>query len=697
MASRTSSRTLAESDLFAAAESGGDGHARDPISAVPQDTRRPDQKGPSNQEDASAVPQTLEQARVQKAERALLDLADFIYGHTSLKPMSKTLFVLSRCLLAASERCGETVADVVRAYELQVAALGAAAPTDDFNLADTLAECGEHLGHILSTVDEVKALCSGSDSLGLAFNTLLRGKWESGEGLGTHLTPEEVVEPMVAMAIGSITLPIDNDGDTGMLFGDPCGGTGRFAYSIAKRLRRRGFDQARLNTMLRLYDQSSLSVDFARINFAFDRIAPQFVRVEDSLTSEALSNEAGRYLAIATNPPFGAGKYQWTRELERTIGSEVLTAVGMRRPGDACDPATLFLFRCLDLLSFEGVLAIILPDGIIHAQSFKETLFCYERARACYLAVLSIVSLPTVTFSLGGTVAKTSFLLIRKSQQAEDVPLYVAQARHVGFKKRGNRRAADPAGNDLPAIVRDYLGERELKGRWSSDWRAAERLMPALLLSNAHGFEEAKATPLSRLARLRQERGRGIRRSEEGWYHVSVLDVDTWGVIDIAASSMNEPATPPQICRPGDVLVSCLNPRIWRVAVVPRVTGMWTCSGEFAVLAPHDGVDPWKLAVALHHKAVIERTVALGSGTSSSRQRVNKAALLGVSVPNISAGAEALERYKRDRESHYWLRIREHLAFAQLHDGKDAFSYDSRFPIQPVRNDPAGAQPRRGA
>ena len=121
---------------------------------------------------------------------------------------------------------------------------------------------------------------------------------------------------------------------------------------------------------------------------------------------------------------------------------------------------------------------------------------------------------------------------------------------------------------------------------------------------------------------------------------------------------------------------------------------MWTCSSEFAVLAPHDGVDPWKLAVALHHKAVIERTVALGSGTSSSRQRVNKAALLGVSVPNISAGAETLERYKRDRESHYWLRIREHLAFARLHDGKDAFSYDSRFPIQPVRNDPAGAQPR---
>src|SRR5258708_7395817 len=33
-----------------------------------------------------------------EAERELLEIADFAYAHTSLKPISKTLFFVSRCL-----------------------------------------------------------------------------------------------------------------------------------------------------------------------------------------------------------------------------------------------------------------------------------------------------------------------------------------------------------------------------------------------------------------------------------------------------------------------------------------------------------------------------------------------------------------------------------------------------------------------
>ena len=633
---------------------------------------------PTEESGAAVALAPIEDDRARRAERLLLGLADFIYGHTSLKPMSKTLFVLSRCLLAAPARRGKTVTDVMSSYTRQVAALGAAAPVDDFDFADVLRDCGKHLEHILAVTDEVRALCSGADSLGLAFNTLLRGKWESGEGLGTHLTPEEVVEPMVQMAMGSVELRSDGDPAAGshprrahqqhLLLGDPCGGTGRFAYSFASELRRRGHAPAQLSAMLRLYDQSALSVDFARLNFAFDGLTPRFVRVDDSLTCAALSEEVGRYLAVATNPPFGTGKYRWTPDLQDALGPEILNAVGMRQVGDVCDPALLFLFRCLDLLALQGVLAIVLPDGIIHAGWFKETLRCYEDSRACRLAVLAIVSLPTVTFSLGGTVAKTSFMLIRKSKHVGDVRFYVAEARHIGFKKRGNRRVADPAGNDLATISDDYLYGRELKGRWLTGWRTVERLMPTLLLSNDSAWS-GRATPLSRLARLRRERGVGIRRAEGDWYHVSVLDVDGTGVIDIAAASANEPATSPQACCVGDVLVSCLNPRIWRVAVVPDILGIWTCSGEFAVLTPCDRMDAWELAVTLHQKAVIDRAVALAGGTSSSRQRVNRRALLSLRVPAIDIDPAVIQRHKEEREDLYRVRIREHKAFAKLHEG----------------------------
>ena len=610
--------------------------------------------------------------RVRRAERLLLELADFIYGHTALKPMSKTLFVLSRCLLAAPQAPDAALADVVGSYERQVSALGVAAPADDFNLPDVLRECGQHLGHILSVTNEVKQLCSGSDSLGLAFDTLLRGKWESGEGLGTHLTPEEVVGPMVQMALASVDLPTSANSTHDLLLGDPCGGTGRFAYSFAAQLRRRGHAPERLSAMLRLYDQSALSVDFARLNFAFDGLTPQFARVDDSLTCTALSEEIGRYLAVATNPPFGTSKYRWTPDLQEALGPEILAAIGMRQVGDLCDPALLFLFRCLDLLVLEGVLAIVLPDGILHARWFKETLFCYERSRTCRLAVLAVVSLPAVTFSLGGTVAKTSFLLVRKSKHGDNARLYVAAASHVGFKKRGNRRAADPAGNDLPQILADYLRGRELKGQWLKEWRTVERLMPALLLSK-HSAPSSGTRPLFRLARLRQERGVGIERTKGDWYHVSVLDVDRTGAIDIAAASTNEPATPPQACCAGDVLVSCLNPKIWRVAVVPNIPGVWTCSGEFAVLMPHNGMDAWKLAITLHQRAVAEGATALAGGTSSSRQRVNKAALLGLPVPDIHLDPTVIQRHRDEREGLYLIRIREFRAFGRLHDGEATF------------------------
>ena len=233
MRRRAALEPITNQDLF---ETASKGRAEAAAGSVSEETEGAERPSPASA--GTTTPASSEGGRVQRAEHLLLELADFIYGHTSLKPMSKTLFVLSRCLLAAPERRDGTVAEVVRAYERQLAALEVV-PTDDFNLPDILAECEEHLDHILSIVDEVKVLCSGSDSLGLAFNTLLRGKWESGEGLGTHLTPEEVVEPMVRMAIGSVTLPSGDDaGADDLLLGDPCGGTGRFVYSFARELRR---------------------------------------------------------------------------------------------------------------------------------------------------------------------------------------------------------------------------------------------------------------------------------------------------------------------------------------------------------------------------------------------------------------------------------------------------------------------------
>ena len=623
-------------------------------------------------------------ADVEEAERLLLELADYVYVHTSLKPMSKTLFVLSRCLLAAPTRVDDRPSELMRSYAQSIGNVGTTPLHDDFDFAATLHECGHHLSHILSVCDRVRSLCVGSDCLGLAFNTLLRGKWEGGEGLGTHLTPEEVVAPMTEIVLSSIPGPRSASHcleEPLPLFGDPCGGTGRFVLAFASGLRKNGLEPEQVGDMLRLYDQSSLSVDLARLNFAFEGMASAFKRVNDSLTAPEVTAESKRYLAIATNPPFGAGKYRWSHELELAIDRRLLRLVGLRRAGDTCDPSEVFVLRCLDLLATDGVLAIVLPDGVLHARRFKRMLDCYQLVtERCALELLAIVSLPACTFSLGGTVAKTSFLVIRKTDRRRDQATYVASANHIGFRKRGNRRVVDPHGNDLLEVVKDYQLRRSNGGTWIREWRSAERLIPSTLQQASEGVRAKCAVdgqPLSRVARLHKERGQARADGEEPWYHVSILDIDGTGAIDVVKAGSNRPVTPPQACRAGDVLMSCINPRIWRVAVVPNLKGNWTCSTEFAVLRPRNGVNPWELALRLHHATVIATVASLASGTSSSRQRVDKSGLpRKVVVPDLDVDAGALAAYISYREAVYNYRIEEHRAFRRLHGGEAVFSLD---------------------
>jgi type I restriction enzyme M protein len=72
--------------------------------------------------------------------------------------------------------------------------------------------------------------------------------------------------------------------------------------------------------------------------------------------------------------------------------------------------------------------------------------------------VRAVVSLPTETFSIAGTGAKTSFLCLQKKRHPADKqgPVFMAVAEHVGYLKKGKTEAVDPAGNDLLGISEAY-------------------------------------------------------------------------------------------------------------------------------------------------------------------------------------------------------------------------------------------------
>lgn len=612
------------------------------------------------------------------AERILLELADYIYGHTSLKPMSKTLFLVSRCLLVATE--GERAVDVgtvLSNYQRARQLLGDAAPEDDYSLESVLEECADHLELIMSRLVEVRRLTLGTDTLGLAFNALLRGKIEGGEGLGTFLTPEEVVQPMVEMAFATFKgRTLEERLSNGDLFGDICGGTGRFVFAASRELLSRGFPKSKIEKAARLYDQSRLAISLARINFALQDQRPHFRSVSDSLVDKEIASERERYCLLATNPPFGSAKYRLHSSNLAWLPTPLLRFIADTGRGGSVDPAILFLVRNLDLLAPDGVLAIVLPDGIARTRVLTELLVQYERIRHCGVDLAATVSLPSVTFALGGTVAKTSFVVLHKATSPRTVPTFTAVVRHVGFLKRGNRRVNDPRGNDLIRVAAEYAsGEWEIDGG-AYNWRtagAASSINDLLSRTSERGSDLVGdlATPIRARAR---EAAEGARA-----FHVSVLDVDATGLIDVIAARANKPVSRGLACQPGDVLVSCINPRHWRVAVVPAIHGDWSCSPEFLVLRPrgHAPQAGWALAIRLHHRSVIDAASQAASGTSSSRQRIEKSLLLDLSLPPIAIDEAQLEDHQRSRIDLYERRLREAEAYERLHEGVARFDLNS--------------------
>ncbi len=540
------------------------------------------------------------------AEVTILELADYVYAHTPLKPMSKAIFLISRCLLVAKDHSARNADDLVALYANSREALNGNGPSDDFDFPSVVAECRAHIGTILQAVERVSKLTKGADSLGLLFNTLLRGKCESGEGLGTFLTPEEVVIPMVDMLLTTVGGPDILRSSKRPLYGDICGGTGRFVWAITLILHERGLRKDMLEGRARLFDQSALAVDMGRLNFILSGMKPTFQRVDDSLIDPGLDKLRGRFALLATNPPFGSAKYRWSRELERSLGRPLLAAIGLRGPDDRQDPSELFFFRNLDLLAPGGALAIVLPDGVLHSSSFRAALELYEEERKTKLEVRAIVSLPAVTFSLGGTVAKTSFVVVRKDPPSEAHKLYVGAARHVGFRKRGNQRIPDPAGNDLSSIALQYRDEdvEPCLAQFIGRWREFFTFNSATLL---HGQREAAFGPkLSELAVSVR-----TRCKSEPTFHISILDVDETGLINVTCALENRPVSSGLACEPGDILLSCLNPKIWRVTVVPSIQGIWSCSPEFLVLRPKTGVDTWGLALSLHRPSFAQSVQSL--------------------------------------------------------------------------------------
>jgi type I restriction enzyme M protein len=329
------------------------------------------------------------------------------------------------------------------------------------------------------------------DLLGWAFNTFLRGKYDSSGGLATYLTRKEVVDCMARMAFHDIPDNALWDGfpdKPTFLVGDICCGTSSFLVGALAEMKRKVLQaihrtpEDQLNWLQKLKEYSLFGSDAspgaitkAHLNLlTFGANAHRLLRVEDAITDEVVDHFRGQFDLIMTNPPFGKGKYDSAEGLEKLRRGELQLGWSWspgrpdkKKPLTSADPAALFIDRNLELLKPGGRLLIVVPDGLLSNTGdryIREYLMGVKDPETAQFhggkaIVRAVVSLPTQTFAISGTGAKTSFLYLQKKQHQSDPqgPIFMAVAEHVGYIKKGNAEVTDPEGNDLLAIADAYV------------------------------------------------------------------------------------------------------------------------------------------------------------------------------------------------------------------------------------------------
>jgi hypothetical protein len=398
-------------------------------------------------------------------------------------------------------------------------------------------------------------------------------------------------------------------------------------------------------------DVSTAAVAKARINMLLYGVEHPLVwTVADSVTDSGVDTLLDRVPLILTNPPFGDGKY------DDPVG---LAATAKDLPGldsrSRIDPSLACLVRSLRLLAPGGVLGIVLPDGITTGRPFAELVLGDRGPLAGQVSLAAAVSLPTATFSLSGTVAKTSAVFLRRRAPVSQVAL--ARIGHVGYLRQAGRPAADPQGDQLPEVTAGLVAA--ISGQPGQGPGHRSPLVAVVPADAVRTLDPSRLDPDALAARqslvdaggveLREYltvvpagRSRGITTP-----FVSVLHVDDVGTVDWHAAHTHTPATPGLLAADGDLIVSLLNPAKLRAAVLGQPVQI---SAEFGVFRAR-GCDPYAVLGLLYSPRVRAQLRPLGTGTSSSRRRIDAEDVLALVVPRLDPAAlDGLARSVRDAQ-----------------------------------------------
>ena len=534
------------------------------------------------------------------------------------------------------------------------------------------------------------------DILNEAFGQFLVDSFVDEKELGQYLTPTEVVRTMVALGLDSLedgvleSLYSTDPGQRAGVILDPSCGVGSFLaealriiYAKAKsRLAPADLDRW-VTSVLRHtiigIDKSERMIRLATTNLALFGAPAANLHLANSLIRVGTDGElceslVGKASLILTNPPFGAGFSGldlWGYRIAQAGG------IGEAR---TVDSEILFLERYLDWLAPNGVLVSIVPDSVLTNRG----LFREIRAAVSESAeLLSVVSLPTVTFEAAGTSTKTSILHLRKRDSRIGHKTFFAICQNIGYEvatKGAQRHKIPKDDGQLPRILGEATGQLSPEaGRWASldpdasRWDATFHVGLPLILQRKLDDPESGGLRVCDLASISKERADPRRSGAEEFRYVEISDVDAKACVvgHKLVKCADAPSRARKVIRAGDVLVSTVRPERRTVGVVGEELDGGICSTGLAVLRPR-GINSRALARLLQSDFV--NSQVLRNNVGIAYPAIDEDCLFEVLLPVSEDQLDALAAPSLQvDEARSWLREAQNRLDSRVNGAIDAW------------------------
>ena len=349
-----------------------------------------------------------------------------------------------------------------------------------------------HVAKVDEALGSVRILDPARDVVGDLYETFAGASIRGQEG--QFFTPKNAVQALVAM--------IRPESTDRVL--DPACGAGAFLLEAARYSLGSGGSLPQLSGI----DKDAYLARLARIHVALQFGQQPGVVCANSLADfgtlkDGTGYGAGAHSIVLTNPPFGAKivavsgeeraqfalAHKWKKTPEGSY--EQTSALGLNTA-----PQILFVERCLDLLSEEGRLGIVLPESAL-SNSGHRYMVQYLLQRATPLAVVGMPEALFKTSGKGGTHTKVCLAVFEKRPARPDHEIFMAEARWCGHDSRGLPVEKD----DLPEIIRSFEAFRA--GDATEGTRTGFNVRLDMIRSNVLAPRHYNPEPDRQLRRLR--------------------------------------------------------------------------------------------------------------------------------------------------------------------------------------------------